>query len=225
MILCSVILRAERRETEPGWQMAGPKSETRNHKNLRLIQAMPERLSGWQGEDRMRKLEYVTSEKFPTTLCSDKVNKQRGPTTGSLQEPQLCHHQDQQSHNPWSGKGSTSCPELACPPCPLSYKNIETLPPSSVRARVDAQLDLQPPPPPGGRQQCWPLAWWTSQSCQGPGWHKEIQHTTQTTVKTSSMSTPLSLLRLFKIKQTAIEVLRVVMKWLLQSFLWLQNQN
>lgn len=80
--------------------MARPKSETRNHKNLRLIQAMLESLLGWQREDRMRKLEYITSEKFPTTLCSDKVNKERGPTTGSQQEPQLCHHQGQRSHNP-----------------------------------------------------------------------------------------------------------------------------
>lgn len=124
--------------------MARPKSETRNHKNLRLIQAMPESLLGWQGEDRMRKLEYVTSEKFPITLCSDKVNKERGSTTGSLREPQLCHHQGRKS--------------------------------------------------------------------QGPGWHMEIQHTIQTSVKTSVMNTPLSLLRLFKIKQTAIKVLRVVMK-------------
>lgn len=223
MILCSVILRAERGETEPGWQMARPKSETQNHKNLRLIQAMPESLLGWQGEDRMRKPEYVTSEKFPSTLCGDKVNKERGTTTGSLQEPQLCHHQGQQSHNPWPGKGSTSCPELACPSCLLPYKNNETLPPSCVRARGDAWLELQPPPPPGGKQRGWPLAWWTSQSSQGPGWHKEVQHTTQRTVKTSVMSTPLSLLRLLRIKQIAIKALRVVVKWLLQSFLWLQN--
>lgn len=135
MILCSVILRTERGETEPGWQMARPKSETRNHKNLRLIQAMLESLLGWQGEDRMRKLEYVTSEKFPTTLCSDKVNKERGSTTGSLQEPQLCHHQGQKSHSPWSGKGSSgaSCLELTRPPGLLPHKNIETLPPLSCQ--------------------------------------------------------------------------------------------
>lgn len=61
---------------------------------------MLESLLGWQGEDRMRKLQYVESEKFPATLCSDKVNKEREPTTGSLQEPQLCHHQGHKSHNP-----------------------------------------------------------------------------------------------------------------------------
>lgn len=173
----------------------------------------------------MRKLEYVTSEKFPTTLCSDKVNKERGPTTGSLQEPQFCHHQGQKSHNPWSGKSSSEapCPELTRPPCLLPYKNTETLPLSSVRACVDAWLELQQPPPSGETHWCWPLAWWISQSCQDLSWHKEIQYTTQITVKTSMMNTTLSLLRLFKIKQTAIKVLRVVMKWLLQSFLWLQN--
>lgn len=129
MILCSVILRTERGETEPGWQMARPKSETRNHKNLRLIQAMPESLLGWQGEDRMRKVEYVASEKFPITLCSDKVNKERGSTTGSLREPQLCHHQGRKSHNPWSGKGSSgaSCQQLTCLPCLLPCKNIAPL--------------------------------------------------------------------------------------------------
>lgn len=80
--------------------MARLKSETRNCKNLRLIQAMLESLWGRQGEDRRGNLGGVTVEKLSTMLCGDKVNKERGSTKGSLQEPRLCHHQGQKSHNP-----------------------------------------------------------------------------------------------------------------------------
>jgi len=97
--------------------MARPKSETRNHKNVRLIQAMVESLLGGQGEDSRRNLGWVTLEKFSTTLCGDKVNEERGSTKGSLQEPQLCHRQGKKSRNPKVDKQT-------CPPCLLPYKNL-----------------------------------------------------------------------------------------------------
>lgn len=61
---------------------------------------MLESLWGRQGEDRRGNLGGVTVEKFSTMLCGDKVNKERGSTKGSLQEPWLCHHQGQKIHNP-----------------------------------------------------------------------------------------------------------------------------
>lgn len=56
--------------------MSRQKSETRNHKNLRLIQAMQESLLGRKGEDRMRNLGWVMLEKFSTVLRCEEVNKE-----------------------------------------------------------------------------------------------------------------------------------------------------
>lgn len=180
MILCSVILRKERGETEPGWQMAKPKSETRNRKSLRLIQAMLESLLGRRGEDRRRNLRWVTLEKFSTMLCSDKVNKETESTKGNLQEPQLCHCQDQKNHNP-------KTEEQTPPPCLLPYKSIL---PYAVSECVDAWSQLKRPHL--GQSNvigqvglmCDELLW----SCQDSEWHIKIQHTTQTSVKTSVMN-------------------------------------
>lgn len=106
--------------------MSRPKSETRNRKNLRLIQAMLERLLGRKGEDRRRNLGWGMLEKFSIVLRCDKVNTEREPTKGSLKEVQPCHQQGVGSHRPEAGKGSSgaSCPQLTHPSCLFPYKNI-----------------------------------------------------------------------------------------------------
>lgn len=187
MNLCSVILRTERGETEPGWQMARPKSETRNRKNLRLIQAMLESLLGRQGEDRRRNLTWVTLEKFSTTLHGDKVNEERGSTKGSLWEPQLYRHQGKKSRNPKAGKGALGHHAqswLVFPAC----SPTKTFPPllsASVWMLNLNDLHL------GESSDVGQLGLLRDEfpwSCQDPGWHMEIQHTTQTSVKTSVMN-------------------------------------
>lgn len=67
--------------------MSRLKSETRNPKNLRLIQAMLERLLGRKEEDRRRNLGWGMLEKFSTTLRCDEVNTERESEGGTTLPP------------------------------------------------------------------------------------------------------------------------------------------